>query len=363
MTPRQREVYDLFLKINNKREVARRLNISEAAVRANIIRAERHIDPAISEAMNAAGMQDTDILHSGWLKTEKASLYFKMPKDDLTQDLTDRVRDAMEDIKPIPVIHRIELHDEDIMTVYPLFDAHIGMRARKEDSGEDYTTEIAAQRLVNGIAKCVSSSPSSKFGVIIVGGDYLHHNDNTNLTQSGHVLDVDTRIEVTIEAAIDALAAAIEIAATKHERVLLSIIKGNHDREAYIAVRAAMSQRYRDNPRIEVQKNFGDFFIMEFGLCMLAAHHGDKAKAERLVMHLASEWPDMWGRTRFRFYFTGHLHHSKMQDVGGVQVEQLRPLTPRDYHAASNAYGSQAQMQAITFHRQRGEISRIKVSL
>ena len=124
-----------------------------------------------------------------------------------------------------------------------------------------------------------------------------------------------------------------------------------------------MTQRYRDNPRISIQKGSGDFFVMEFGLCLFAAHHGDKAKAERLVMHLASEWPDIWGRTRHRFYFTGHLHHAKMQDIGGVLIEQCRPITPRDAYASSHAYGSQAQMQAITYHRDRGEVSRIKVSL
>jgi hypothetical protein len=339
------------------------MNIDESSARELIRRALRDIDPAVSDAMDDAGMRDAEILHSGWIKTEKASLYFKMPKDDLTQSLIDRVRDAMENVRPIPEIAQINTHNEDLLTIYPLFDAHIGMRARKEESGEDYTTQIAADRLIDGVSKCVSSSPASKFGVILVGGDYLHHNDNSNLTQSGHVLDVDTRIEQTLEAAIDALAAAVDIAATKHEKVLVSVIKGNHDRDIYVAVMMAMIQRYRNNPRIEVQRNAGDFFAMEFGLCLLAAHHGDKAKAERLVMHLAMEWPEMWGRTRFRFYFTGHLHHAKMQDIGGVQVEQLRPITPRDYHAASNAYGSQAQMQAITFHKQRGEISRIKVSL
>lgn len=363
MTPRQKEVYDLYLELGNKREVARRLNISESSVRTTIIRAENNIDPSVLAAMADAGMQDVDILHSGWIKTESASLYFKMPKNDLTQNMIDRVRDAMNDIGPIPEIAQIDTHSDDLLTVYPLFDAHIGMRARREDSGEDYTTEIASKRITDGIARCVSAAPPSKFGIILVGGDYLHHNDNTNLTQSGHVLDVDTRIDRTIEAAIDALAAAVEIAATKHDRVLVSVIQGNHDRDAYLAVMFAMMQRYRDNPRIEVQRNTGDFFVMEFGLCLFAAHHGDKAKAERLVMHLASEWPEMWGRTRFRFYFTGHLHHAKLLDIGGVQVEQLRPVTPRDFYAASNAYGSQSQMQAITFHRQRGEISRIKVSL
>ena len=363
MTPRQKEAYDIYLECGSKKEVARRLGVDESTARELIRRAIRYIDPAVLDAMSGAGMQDTEILHSGWLKTEKASLYFKMPKDDLTQSMIERVRDAMSKIGPIPEITQIDTHSDDLLTVYPLFDAHIGMRARKEDSGEDYTTAIAANRLVQGVAKCVSAAPSSKFGVVLVGGDFLHHNDNTNTTQSGHVLDVDTRIDQTIEVAIDALAAAIEIAATKHEKVLVSVIQGNHDRDAYLAVMFAMGQRYRENPRIEVQKNFGDFFVMEFGLCLLAAHHGNKAKAERLVMHLALEWPDMWGRTRFRFYFTGHLHHAKMQDIGGVQVEQLRPVTPRDFYSASNAYGSQAQMQAITFHKQRGEISRIKVSL
>jgi hypothetical protein len=363
MTPRQKEVYDLYLKIGNKRKVARLLNVSEANVRATIVRAKKHIDPSVANAMSDAGMQDVDILHSGWIKTEKASLYFKMPKDDETKHTIDIIKEAMANVRPIPEIVQIDTHNEDLLTVYPLFDAHIGMRARKQDSGEDYTTEIASKRITDGIARCVSSAPPSKFGIILVGGDFLHHNDNTNMTKSGHVLDVDTRIDETIETAINALSSAVEISASKHERVLVSVIQGNHDRDIYLAVMFAMIQRYIGNPRIEVQRNFGEFFVMEFGLCLLAAHHGDKAKAERLVMHLASEWPEMWGRTRFRFYFTGHLHHTKMQDVGGVQVEQLRSVAPRDFHSAANAYGTQSQMQAITFHRQRGEISRIKVSL
>ena len=96
---------------------------------------------------------------------------------------------------------------------------------------------------------------------------------------------------------------------------------------------------------------------------MLVSHHGDKAKAERLVMHMADEWPEMWGRTRFRHYFTGHLHHAKIVDIGGVQVEQFRAITPRDSYSASNGYSSRSDMQAITYHKERGEISRLKVAL
>ena len=95
---------------------------------------------------------------------------------------------------------------------------------------------------------------------------------------------------------------------------------------------------------------------------MFAAHHGDKAKAERLVMHMAHQWSEEWGRTKWRYYFTGHLHHAKLQDIGGVQVEQLRAVSSRDSYASSHGYVGAPQMQAITYHRRDGESSRVKVS-
>ena len=78
-------------------------------------------------------------------------------------------------------------------------------------------------------------------------------------------------------------------------------------------------------------------------------------------MHLADQWPKMWGETRHRYYFTAHLHHSRLQDVGGVQVEQLRAVSSRDAYAATHAYSGRSEMQAITYHKDRGEISRHRV--
>jgi hypothetical protein len=81
-----------------------------------------------------------------------------------------------------------------------------------------------------------------------------------------------------------------------------------------------------------------------------------------MVHFLADQYAEMWGRTKHRFLFTGHLHHHKSQDIGGVQWEQLRAVTPRDAYAVSNSYIARAQLQAITFDRNRGEISRVKVN-
>ena len=365
MTPHQREIYEAYLATGSMREVARQRGMNESSVRGIVKRAKRHLDmdPAVLTAMSDAGMQDSGLLHSGWLKTEKASLYFKVPQETYTNDLLERIREAMDGIKIAASISPPEHHDDDLMTVYPMFDVHLGMAASKVETGEEYSTDIAAQRIIDSMAQCVMSAPPSKYATILVGGDLLHHNDATNMTKSGHILDVSTRIDQTIEVAIWALATAIETAATRHQNVSVVIIPGNHDRDAYLAVMFALRERYRDNERIEVQRYYGEFFVMEFGQVMLTAHHGDKARAERLVMHMAGEWPEMWGRTKYRYYFTGHLHHAKLLDVGSVQVEQLRAITARDSYSASHAYSARSEMQAITYHRQRGEVARIRLAL
>lgn len=365
MTPKQKEVFDAVQKHGGIRPAARALGIPTTTAFYAYQAAKQYaaLDPAIKGAMASVGMTDVGALSSGWIKTKEASLHFKVPRES-GPDVAQIVREAFEGIPACPPITPPTERAEGLLTVYPLFDCHIGMRAWGKETGEDYDTDIAAQRIVDGISRCVGASPASDQAVIIIGGDLLHANDSTNQTPaSRHVLDVDTRHDLTIEVAIQAIAAAIELAAQRHTSVTVAIIPGNHDRDAYLAVMFALRERYRQNERIEVQRQPGDFFVMEYGRVMIAAHHGDKAKAERLVMHMADEWPEMWGRTRFRHYFTGHLHHAKLLDIGGVQVEQVRAVAPRDAYAASHGYAARSDMQAITYSRESGEISRVRVAL
>ena len=365
MTPKQREALDALEKHGSQNKAAKALGIGRSTFQEHLSRAKRHLDadPAVKQAMSSAGMQDAGVLHSGWIKTDEASLYFKMPAQESGQDVLADIKDYFTELPPIPAIPAPSgENDADLLTVYPVPDAHIGMRAWGAETGEDYDTDIAVQRIKSGIGDCVAASPASCEAVVIALGDLLHANDNTNMTPaSKHVLDVDTRHHKTLDAAIYAMACAAEIAAQKHEKVTIVIQRGNHDPTAYMAVMFALGERYRDNPRIAVQKHPGEFFVYQFGQCLIASQHGDKAKAERLVMHLADQWPEMWGSTRHRYYFTGHLHHSRLQDVGGVQVEQLRAVSAKDAYAASHAYSAKSEMQAVTYHKYRGEISRHRV--
>jgi hypothetical protein len=352
-------------------QIAKQLGVHPTTVqkslkRHGIIPSERNIDPAIEQGMNHIG---TNMVPSvAWIKTKSKgdepgySLMLR-PGPEPPQAVAERVREALEGMEAAPVVQAPEHTESDLLTLYPITDVHLGMQAWKRETGEDYSTTIAADRLKAWIGKAIAASPASHTAIILDNGDLTHADDTQNVTPtSKHALDVDTRHFKTMDVAVEALAFTVTAALEKHQRVIVRILPGNHNRESYIVCLFALAERFRDNPRVTVQKEPGEFFCYAFGKVLIAAHHGDKAKADRMVHFLADEYAELWGRTRHRYLFTGHLHHHKSQDIGGVQWEQLRAVTARDAYAMSHAYTARAQLQGITYHRQTGEVSRVKIS-
>ena len=289
---------------------------------------------------------------------------YSVPRDELTEDRLDRIRAAFDGIPAALPVAKPEHCNSDLLTLYPIADAHIGMMAWGEEAGEDYDTKIATTRLVDWMGRAIAGSPNSQTAIILDVGDMLHADDQSNMTpRSKHILDADTRHFKTIDMTIQAVAVSIDLARAKHERVIVRILPGNHNPHSYMAVLFALAERYRNDSRVSVQKVPGEYFAHQFGKCFVASHHGDKAKAERMVMYMADRFPMIWGKTLHRYLWTGHLHHHKSADIGGVKHEQLRALTAKDAYAASHAYSARAQLQAVTYHREYGEVSRVMVGL
>ena len=358
----QQEAWDAVHEHSSIRKAARALGKSHSTTHEHYARAKAKIqlDSGVAQALDEVGIQDPTQVRGGWLKTKHASVQFTMPKASAVdlEDSADRIKKTLKGIEPPAIIQPPKETSDSLLTLYPMPDIHAGLRTDNE------TLHGTVDRLVNGMNDCVIRSPKSGTGVLLVLGDMLHHNDNENATPaSKHALDVLATIEETAIAMIQGLARCIEIALLHHSKVIVSVLRGNHDRDAYLIVLYSLAERYRTHPRIEVQREEGEFFVYQHGKCLIAAHHGDRAKPERLVMSLADEFPKLWGETRHRFYYTGHLHHHKSADIGGVQWEQLRAVTKRDRYAKDHAYTARSQMQAITFDDKSGEISRVKINL
>lgn len=369
MTPAQQEALDAYEQHGSYSKAAASLGISKAAFGERLDRARKAqaAPEGMLAAVEASGLDLSTAAH-GWRVIQhddgsRDSVFWKAPAS-AGSDVMEQIRAAFDGLEPAPVVPAPNHKAGDLLTTYLISDAHIGMYAWARETGEDYDTAKAVSRLTSWLGQAVAASPASERAVILSNGDLTHADDQNNETPtSKHKLDVDTRHFRTLDMTICALNTCVELALRKHKKVDLVVLPGNHDKTAYMAVLFAMAERWRDNPRVNVERNPSEFYVRTFGKVMIAAHHGDKSKAERLVLFLADEYPEMWGQTRFRYLFTGHLHHHKSADIGGCQWEQLRALTAKDAYAHSHAYSARAQLQSVTYHRDKGEVGRVKVGV
>ena len=263
-----------------------------------------------------------------------------------------------------PILPAPGVLEDDLLTLYPLPDLHLGMLSWQPETGADYDIRIATETAQRGIGHLVAQSRPSRRATLLVLGDFFHANDSKNVTPgSGHLLDVDGRWAKVYLAGARLVTALVDIVAAKHQEVEVVVLPGNHDPDSATTLAVALSMFYSANARVQVYMKPGVTWYRRFGRCLLGATHGHTMTADRAAMAMASDRHEDWGQTEHRHIFSGHLHHEKMKEVPGVRVETLTSPAARDAWNAASGYRSQRALTAITFHSADGEIGRHRVTL
>lgn len=367
MTPRQREIYEVVKRLGSKTAAAKELQIDKAYVRRAYALAEAWLnsDEGIVEALESTGLSLETGKH-GWRRVQNKetgswdSVFWKAEslKDDLAT-WAELFKEALGSVPQPLLAPTPDNVSHDLLPRYLIADVHFGMRAWKDETGAEYSIEIAAQRLSEASAMLINAAPYTDRAIILNLGDTLHQNDSKNMTPtSGHILDVDGRFAQAAMAAVKSHVAMIEAAKTKHKHIEVVVLAGNHDPDFTHMLAIALVMRYEEDERVTVHWNPSKLWVFEFGRNMLAAHHGDKTKPDRLAMLVADVHAPMWGRTYWRYLDTGHIHQDSSKDIGGIFWESHRAITTRDAAAAGFGYTGRSTMKCVTVHRERGEVMR-----
>ncbi len=254
--------------------------------------------------------------------------------------------------------------DNDLLTVYPIPDLHLGMHAWGKEVGADYDVKIAVATATAAVEALVAQSRPSRRAVILVLGDYFHANDAKNATPgSGHQLDVDGRWAKVFAAGARLAVAIVEIVARKHQDIEVKFLPGNHDPDASTSLTVALSLFYSATPRISVNDDPGIAWYRRFGAVLLGATHGHTMKADRMAMMLATDRAEDWGLSRHRHFFFGHIHSETAKEIGPVRVESFSAPAARDAWNAASGYRAGRALSALTFHAHHGEIGRHRVNI
>ena len=274
----------------------------------------------------------------------------------------DAAREAIEalvsDIEPKPAQVKKDVGDN-LMTVIPVTDMHIGMYAWGDEVGEDYDTEKAITALTASLGYLVDMAPPSNRCVIMQLGDFFHAENMEGVTnRSRNVLDIDSRMQRVIERGMLALRHCIDKALERHDKVELVSIAGNHDEILGHALRSAFKMLYSNEPRVEVLDSPSSRQYIKFGKVLIGATHGHQTKDRDLPGIMATERPKEWGCTKHRYFFRGHHHHDNRVEYNGCIVEQFRTMSAGDAYAVQHGYLSGRDMKAIVYDPNCGELSR-----
>lgn len=263
------------------------------------------------------------------------------------------------DIKPLPVIpFRNKVASSDQFTVIPIGDPHIGLMTWSKEVGEDWDIKIADRVYRKVFKRLLSNLPDTEECILVNTGDFFHaDNIQGETSRSKHKLDLDGRHGKWLDAGFVVIRMFIDACLRKYKKVEFINVPGNHDDILGRAIGSYVWQLYRDNPRINVQKGDSPFQYVKRGKVLLGFAHGHTCKLSSLPGKMADDQFKLWGKTTYRHWITGHVHHNswlQFKEHPGCKVETVGIIPPKDAYAHGGAYGAARGIQGIIFDKKIG---------
>lgn len=370
-TIKQAEIIDAINKYGSHRKAAAQLNISKSTVQSAI-------DNVRLKASRKGYSPDHDMTHAApepFIVKGTSSYYnkdgqlagqwVKTAVDDNKMEAI--FREAIEGFKSeIPKVKPTDypiLTNSRICNCYVITDYHLGMLSWQPETGADWDISIAEDLIIRWFERAIALSPDSSQAVFAQLSDFLHFDGMDAVTPaSKHLLDVDTRFAKLVRSAIRILRTIIDMLLFKHQKVHLIMADANHDPVSQIWLREWLSVMYENEPRITVDKSPNPYNAFEFGKVALFFHHGHKRKVENVSEVFAGQFRELFGRTKYAYAHTGHLHSINIKENNLMIVEQHRTLAPPDAYAARGGWLSGRDAKVITYHEEYGEVSRLTIN-
>lgn len=312
-----------------------------------------HAVKGVSALVDAEGR-----LVQQWVKTRETPSAI-----DIADILAKRFENYEPAAEPVPAPAE---HWSDLLTLIPCNDWHVGMFAWHRETDQNWDLKHAERQIGQGIEDAIMRSPGSAIAIVLGGGDLTHADNNKNQTaRSANQLDVEGRHQKVVETAGNLMVRTVDAALRRNAKVIVRNLKGNHDEETAPAIAWFLRAWYRNEPRVEVDLDQSLFFYHRFGKVMLAATHGHEAKLKDMPSIMAHRRAEDWGATRYRYAHGFHVHHqSKMAtEGGGVIMESHQAPIPQDAWHFGSGFLSGRSLQTITYHRNMGEIGRVRVAM
>lgn len=248
-----------------------------------------------------------------------------------------------------------------------LSDLHVGKLAWDKEVGADYNVDIAKQVFMQSLQSLVNQSVRcfqvEEF-VLNIGGDFLHTNGSLNQTANGtNMNDVDTRYQKIYIKGLEILTEAVDYLSSFGAKVKVFIVQGNHDKATSFYLGESLKAFYRNDKNVVIENDPQIRKYHKYGVTSYMLTHGD-CKDDGLPLTFATEKPDYFANSQYRYIYLGHLHKTSKKvyltenEVSGVVLRRLNSLSVMDaWHNENNYYGAKRMANAIVFDEKDGNVA------
>lgn len=301
-----------------------------------------------------------DEISQVWHKGKYHSVKTK-PKSKTYMDVRDEVIKEMNNHSPrYRSIIRKEQKDGHLLVLSPA-DIHIGKLASAFETSDEYTHEIAYNRVIEGVNGVIEKSKGFNIDKInlIIGNDILHIDTPRNTTTSGTNQDTSCMWYDAFKLARKLYVEVIEMLINVAD-VHVTFNPSNHDYMSGFMLADSLNSWFRKckNISFDVAPTHRKYFRYHSNL--IGSTHGDGAKHDKLPHLMAIEAKKEWSECKHYYIFTHHLHHKTSKDYMNVNVETLRSPSGTDsWHHRNGFEHSPKAIEGFIHHKEFGQVARI----
>jgi len=246
-------------------------------------------------------------------------------------------------------------------------DIHIGKYANELETGEQYDCETAVVRVLEGIEGLIQKSKGFDIDRVLfcVGNDVLHIDNVYNTTTKGTHQDTDGKWWEHYEIALMLYVKCIE---TLRQIAPVDVIHSmsNHDYQSGFHLAHTLKSWFRKTDDVSFDITVANRKYYKYGNNLIGLEHGDGAKMDKLPLLMAQEKPEMWSKSKFRYWYLHHIHHKvkhkwlDAKDYIGVTVEYMRsPSSADSWHSRKGFCGAYKACEAFVHDKESGQVARL----
>lgn len=296
-----------------------------------------------------------------WYKGKQYSIHVKGDKGKSYEEIRDEIVQSMDSHSPkYETITRTNIVDGHLLVVDPA-DIHIGKLATSFETGEDYNSQIAVKRVIDGVKGIIQKASGFNIDkVLFIGGnDILHVDTPKRQTTSGTPQDTDGMWYESFLTAKQLYVDVLELLMQVSD-VHFVFNPSNHDYTNGFFLADVIQSWFRNCENITFDCSIAHRKYFAYGSNLIGTTHGDGAKPQDLPLLMAQESPKHWSETKHRYVYSHHLHHKISKDYIGVTVESLRSPSGTDSWHHRNAYQHATKaVEGFIHHKEFGQVARL----